>query len=509
MANTFSNTGGWKQHTTVFNPDPVDASWPTYTYYFAAQDDVTGEVTATQSVTYTADNSWPGTIARNCNAITLSDTKIKVQFQDPTNTTDTTGYRIYRNGTLIMSTSQFGWPGIIDSGLSPDTIYNYSATVELSGVEQPQCPAFPARTLPAGTRCSVSSSVPKLEDFESGLNAINPSNTDDWTKYLFNNYPFADLQGDMYSDAVISTSTTFAKDGTHSFKAHMTGTLPGSYTIKGSVYFAMRPIDDTLNAWHFARDYMTSGSWAFNTFNRLRIWVRTPSTWPTQTGGHENVQFGTYVRSSHGALGGASADESGYGGNHFYHHFNIPHTDSWYQVIVDTHPSHQRQAPGSVEWHDHAHFSGQPAWNYMDALGNWYFDSTVTHPALTFPCDFYFDDIEYFSEDETLMNMETVYAVHGGFDVGSSTVYVGWSHPKDDDTTKADVVYAFSDLYASGFASGTTFPGTSGGVTPLSSVYNCQLVSSNSITLGVNTVIYVGIRQQGDTGFRQIAIPLS
>lgn len=503
MGHTFYNTGGWTYHVQRFATAPG-----TYTYYYACQDDSALTTTPTASVTYSVDGTYPGTVAADLTAVALSATSVKISFSDPTNGSTTTAYKIYRNGSLVHTDSQA--PYYVDSGLTADTVYTYTASVSLSGVEQTQSPGYPVRTLPSGTAFSVVSSVPKLEDFESGNTVIDSGSSNDWTHYLWNNYPYSTLSGTAYSDAAIATPTiSLARDGTHAFNAHMTGFIPSGYSSAAPMYFTMYPFtpDDVR---HFAREYLKTGTWAFNTYNRLRFWIKTPSTWKAATGGSENIQVGTYVRSSHGDSGGAGAEESGEGGNHFYHFFNVPHTDSWYQVIVDTHPSHQRGGPGAMEWTDHAHFSGEPSWTYFDALSRWYIDTTVSsaNSGLSFPNDFYIDDIEFFSEDDSTSDVDHIYSINGGFDVTSGTVYVGWSHPKNDGSTKAQVVYAFSDLHALGFANGTVFPGTSGGLTPQGDVYACELLSTNAIDVSGHKTIYIGIQQAGDTGFRQIAIPL-
>lgn len=520
MGHFFYNTGGQTWHVNQW----ASLSSGSHTYYYSCSDDSSpSTVTSPTSIQFTQDTTFPGTVARNLFAIALTDTTVKVSFQDPTDTSTTTCYKVYRNGSLVYNTNQFVSPPIfIDTGLTANTIYSYTASVCLNTIEQSQSPVFKVRTLPSGNTFSSSASILKLDDFESGNTVTDGTSPNDWTKYLWVDYPNCLLDGSHWGDSVISTPVVSpAKDGTHAFQIHMTGVFtsppaPNSgYTSACPAYFEMRPFVDATNARNLVKTYLKTGVWANNTYNRMRLWVKAPTGWTVATGGHQNVEVGTYVKSSHGDTTGAGGEESGVGGNHFYHFFNLPKTDQWYQIIVDTHPSHQRSGPPSREWHNHPYFSGEPNWSYFDALGLFYFDTTVNATViagLSYPHDWYFDDVEFFYEDDSTSDIEHVYSIHGGFNQATNTIYVGWGHPRDDSTTKAQIKYSYSDLRVGGWASGTDFPGTNqstGGLTPQSDVYSSELVSTNAISTTGQNYVYVGVRLAGDTAFRQIQIPLN
>ena len=134
-----------------------------------------------------------------------------------------------------------------------------------------------------------------------------------------------------------------------------------------------------------------TGAWQFNTFNRMRFWVKMPPGSRTVGGGQKNVSFGTYVRCST-----CSHDSYEAGGGHFYHHFDIPYTGEWHQVILDTHPTTKRGIPGGSEIGNKEYVTGESNFNYFDALTRFYFDGVGLNASN--PAAFYFDGFELYRE---------------------------------------------------------------------------------------------------------------
>ncbi len=327
-----------------------------------------------------------------------------------------------------------------------------------------------------------------LDSFESGsIRVINPAETDPSYRLLWNQYEGDFTEGP--DPGVESVSSATARDGTYSLKVTVTG---------GNLYLQFYPCD---GVWRNMREFtQPSSAWQMNTFTRMRFWIKMPPGVSAAPPGQANLQIGTYVRAS---TGDSSSAEDG--GNHFYHHFNIPYTGQWHQLIVDTHPNHIRGANGGVEHGDQLYPTGETGFNYFDALTRFYMDIGGSLP--TYPADFYVDGIELYRELQP-ENVAQIYSLNGVYVPSTNTIRVGWMRDKDENSVNHEVRYSFSDVFQVGWANATPAPG--GLVTPPGwQGYNGMEWSTSSIDVSGRSVVYIAIKPQNASGFRQIAIPLS
>ena len=255
--------------------------------------------------------------------------------------------------------------------------------------------------------------------------------------------------------------------------------------------------------WTWCWKLLTQGAWTLNKYNRMRLWIKVPTSFPEAALPYHNLELGTYVRHSSAGDFSASAEE---GGNHLYHFYNIPATDRWYQIVFDTHPSHIRSHAGAEEYGDMPHPTSESDRGYMHALTRFYLDFNIygTSPT-SFPGDFLLDNAEFF-EDNPAANVAQVYSLGGLYDVNTNRVRVSWQHPKDDGVTQHEVRYAFSDIYALGWAGATAAP--SGTIVPLADAHGGMVYDTTAIAMGGNTTLYVAIQPVGASTFNQIVIPL-
>lgn len=282
-------------------------------------------------------------------------------------------------------------------------------------------------------------------------------------------------------------------------------------TTQGNAYFMFYPHDGTN--WHNMREYrkenITNGvvkwsgtrpDWVYDRFNRMRFWVKVPKGITAQGDGNFNLQVGMYMRRKNGD--GANAED---GGGHWYHLYNIPYTGEWHQVIIDTHPNHQRGGNGATEWGDRTYVTGESGYNYFDAL-TWFYVDFQGKLAQT-PGTFYFDGFELFREDNANLNIGQIYSIDSVYIPSSNTVRVGWSRDKGmpGDATKQEVRYAYSDIYALGWDKATVAP--NGTVSP--NGYQGMTYTTNQINVSGRTNLYIAIKPQNASKFRQVIVPIS
>jgi len=322
-----------------------------------------------------------------------------------------------------------------------------------------------------------------LDDFESGsIRVINPSSSDPQTKYLWNQYT-----GDFYAGPDPGTagiSTTEAHDGTRILRVDVT---------EGNIYLQFYP---ATSQWNYMHTFIQPPSaWTQNKYNAMRFWVKVPPQMNASTGGRENVQIGTYVN---------NGSDMGTAGSHYYHFYNFKYTGEWEQVIFDSHPTYLLGAGGNTELGNVAYPFGGTL-NYMDALTRFYFDGQGKLGS--FPATFYFDGFELFTRPAN-ENIDQVYSLHGGYIPSQNEVHVGWARRKDQDTLTYEVRYAFQDINSIGWAAATpapngTIPGNGAGA------YNMMEYSTKGINLSGQSTIYIAIKPQNSSLFRQIEIPIT
>jgi hypothetical protein len=325
----------------------------------------------------------------------------------------------------------------------------------------------------------------ELDGFENGLRVVQP-NRNDPNKYLWNLY-----------ESYASGATDVADGGLVGAKA-----LVNRHDSGDRWQFQFYPYTEGLsgwgNGWQLARRFVTNpGSWATNRVNRLRFWIKLPNGVDTWGGGNSSLQFGSYYRCS-----GCSGAEDG--GGHFYHMFNLGSTGEWHQVIVDTHPNHSRGDDGNREPGDRLHPTGESGFTYFDLMTRFYLD----FPSRSWPLgsNFMIDGFEFYEETRP-ENVNQVFSLNGVYVPSSNKISVGWQRRKDE-MGAHEVRYSFSDVFSVGWNAATPAPG--GTVSPLGDGgYNGMAWSTTGISTSGRNVIYVAIKPQNSSSFRQIAIPLS
>ncbi len=118
--------------------------------------------------------------------------------------------------------------------------------------------------------------------------------------------------------------------------------------------------------------------WQYNTYTKFRFWVKIPTNaGAPDYSGQGNCQVGLYNKSITNA--DTTVDEGG-GGGHFYHAFSVEPTGTWWQVILNMHPSHERGInhvdPGFIPYitADPSRGGQDPTntYNYWDVLTRFY-----------------------------------------------------------------------------------------------------------------------------------------
>jgi hypothetical protein len=329
-----------------------------------------------------------------------------------------------------------------------------------------------------------------LDDFESaGIREVRPEASDPSSRYLWNQYESDPTEGPDPGSEHLTAST--AQRGTQSLEITVDS---------GNVYLQFYPYPSPGYAWHYMRTFTQPATdWQLDTYNRLRFWVKVPPGVTKIGGGNSNMHVGTYIRCSSCDTTKAESDNG-----HYYHHFDLPYTGEWHQIIVDTHPDHQRGANGGTELGDQPYPTGESGFNYFDALTRFYVELKGTLPA--YPAVFQFDAFEVYQETRP-ENIEQVYSLNGVYVPATNEIIVGWQRHKDENAVSHEVRYAFSDIHQIGWQAATPAPG--GMVAPLGwQGYNGMAWATQAIDVRGTTQIYIAIKPQNASTFRQITIPI-
>lgn len=262
----------------------------------------------------------------------------------------------------------------------------------------------------------------------------------------------------------------------------------------------------------YVREAIKSGTWEFNTYNRLRVWIKFPKIFVNTISGDTNMHFGTYVR---GIDGDTSDSESG-GGGHYYHYMNIVPTEQWHQVIIDWHPQHQRQNDPSEEWDDIQYpikTDASSSYNYFDLMTRFYFQfKPEGYQFDTYPIMVDLAGVEIYEEQrpESVLHIASLNGVYDNSE-SNNMLHIGWSRIKADDTTTFDVRYAFDDIWLSGWDAATPAPDGTANAPKGSGTYARCSYDNGTIAMGSNSKIYVAVKRTGDANseMRQIIIPLT
>ncbi len=331
-------------------------------------------------------------------------------------------------------------------------------------------------------------------DFETSIPVINPAGDTDSTSKLWSQYSGGDFTGTYSETGDVAISTEKSNLLEHSAKVGVDD---------GGAYFQFYPYKGY--EWHYLREIikedMNVGEWKLNTFNRMEFFVYVPSGLTPSGPGQFNMAVGTYVRSTTGDRASAEA-----GGNHYYHRYNLPASEGWHKVVVDMHPTHERGENGGKEHGLQEHPTGEDAYNYFDTLTRFYVDFEGSHVP-SGSSAWFFDGFRVYNET-ALENVQQVYSLHGSYTAGETPrLIVGWNRNKDENSVSHEVRYSFEDIHNVGWDNATVAPGT-----PLSPQgwqgYNGMLYETSAINAAGNDVIYVAIKPENSSLFRQISIPV-
>ena len=491
----FSNTGDGLYQTNRIYP----GIGKSYTYYVSCRA-ADGSTTAPVKVAFSLDkNQSP--VSSSLRPVARSATTVQVDWGAPDK--EPKEYKVFRDGAFVGISKQGGY---LDRNLKPDTLYRYSVVAVYPNGDQPPTLPAPVHTLKLSGDTTPAAPV-MLDDFEAPVRVVNPNLDKPWQRNLWSIYPSGDLSRRSASMGTLSISPEDVHGGRSSLKALVSGEIPPPTTAPGGLYLLFYPYTERDNHWHFLHEYVRAGEWKPGIYNRLRFWVKVPKSFEgmRKPVGQFNMDFGSYIRSSNGNPVGSGGSESGLGGGHYYHRFNIPYSGEWHQVIVDEHPTHQRGGSGYSEWGDMPNPTGEQGFTYFDLLTTFYLDFESHLPLASYPSAFYFDDFELYKETNP-ENTEQISSLNGVYIPAKNEIFVGWNHPKDDDKTKHEVRYSFDDIHKIGWD--RALPAPDGIVKPVGTAYNGMEYSTTKIAVAGHDHVTIAIKPQGSTLFRQIVIPV-
>jgi len=213
------------------------------------------------------------------------------------------------------------------------------------------------------------------------------------------------------------------------------------------------------------------------------------------------MDVATYVKRIENADG--HSDETG--GNHWYHGMNLANTGTWTKVVLNIHPHHYRGASGQTEHHNQPHPTGERDYNYFDTLTRFYISAESASP-LVYPLVYHLDQFEFYQESHA-ENDEQVYTIAATVVPAENRLILTWSRDKDQNTTKHEVRYAFSDVHEIGWDHAMPVP--DGIVVPRGwQGYNHMLYVTTKLPLAGKPIVFLAIKPEGAKLFSQIELPL-
>ncbi len=338
-----------------------------------------------------------------------------------------------------------------------------------------------------------------LDNFENGIRMANPNEAIPQYRDLWSQYTGDFTLGP--DPGMTSIATSPVHDGSKSLKVHV-DPRPGDG--QGNLYLIFYP---NSGYWRHLREFIQTGTWQNDTYNRMRFWVYLPSNVGYQAQvdaiGQHNLEIGTFAKCS--TCDGSNPE---HGGGHFYHHYYIPYTGAWHQIIFDMHPTHERGRDPYIEYGESKYYpSGETGYNYFDALTEFYLDLQGNLPNGGPPADFYFDGFELYQEARP-ENVNQVYSLNAVYVPETNFIRVGWNRRKDEPNVNYEVRYSFNDIHTIGWNSATPAPnGTV--VQNGETAYNITSYKTNNINVSGQSKVYIAIKPQNSNLFRQIEIPIS
>lgn len=333
-----------------------------------------------------------------------------------------------------------------------------------------------------------------LGKFDTGvMPEINPGQSDPAIENLWGEYLDAN-----HREVTLALTTAAARGGTgYGLESTMISTL---YNTLNQLQLYTYKIG---YGWYYLRELlymMEGGTWTFNKYNRMRVWIKTPPELDyVDSAAGSNFQIANYIRRTTGPVNSAESDNG-----HFYNYYNIPYSGEWHQIIYDWHPHHQRGAQGSTEHYAKPYPTSEPGYNWFDLMTRFYMSCTGTNSS--FPATFMADDIELY-HDPNDENVEEIYSLHGVYIPGSNTIHIGWSRLKTNDSDTHEVRYAFQSVHKIGWAAATPAPN---GINPVGGSLGANRVkyATTAINVSGQSKIYMAVKPQNSSRFREIEIPL-
>jgi hypothetical protein len=278
------------------------------------------------------------------------------------------------------------------------------------------------------------------------------------------------------------------------------GALHMSLSV-GALYAQFNPYDKHGNR-GFAREYCAdAAAWKFNTYNRLRFWIRLPDgATPHCTDGRSNLNVGTYVKRIKNP--DPRSDEAG--GDHYYHLINVPALGCWTQVVLNMHPDHRRGNGGNEDPGDLTHPTGEADYNYFDTLTRFYIQDE--RPPARHPASILLDEFEFY-EETAKENDERVYSLTATYVPQSNRLLVNWRRRKSDNDVRHEVRYAWEDIHKIGWKRARAAP--QGVIRPPGwGGYNGMVYDSLALPLRGRGEVYIAIKPENSDLFSQIVVPL-
>lgn len=275
--------------------------------------------------------------------------------------------------------------------------------------------------------------------------------------------------------------------------------IVGSASTGQSIYMDFLPITASFYPFPsgYAQYYLKSGTWDTGN-NRLGFMVKCNTAFSYSANGSDNVQIGSYSKNhSH-----PSDMEQG---RHFYHLYDVAMAANvWMAYVVDSHPQHERSKPGNyavdptlyVNPTDGDWQSNTGPVGYMDGLSRFYFDPQESGLESSI---WNFDDYYFWK-----VASEPDYDISSlAYHYNGTRYEVFWATEKNVSKTY-DIRYRADgvSMKTAGFTSGT-----SGGTATSTDDDYTGARWQSSVMAEDTDGLYVAIRVQGATDFRQIYIP--
>lgn len=338
-----------------------------------------------------------------------------------------------------------------------------------------------------------------IADFSQPNPIVNDAATTDHSKFLWNQYPYGVLGGGHEDNGEIVFDTEIKLGPVRSLAVQ----LEVGTAISGFAAVYMQYYTHGVVAWQFMRDIVDADvnltAWEVGVYNRYEYYIHVPAETTLRDPGQYNYATGTYLSNGTNLSGSAES-----GGGHFYHRFNL--FPGWNKVLVDTHPTHKRGAPGADEQFNQPNPAGVAGQTYFDSVTRIYHDfedGNMTADGTRFQFD-----LPRMYEESRPEEEEKIYSLNANYVQSTNQLNIGWNRNKDDNAITNEVRYSFQDIHSIGWDSAT--PAPNGILSPPGfQGYNGGQYRNSSINMGANPVIYVAIKSTGQPLFKQIKVELT